>query len=88
VDAYIQWTLYGVKPDVASPPLRSLQDPETDGVRMTMFYYPIVPPPAQDLTPDVEVRFPSDNRLPIDPTGSLLVDLSATHLLHCVPRPL
>ena len=47
VDEYIQWTLYGVKADVATPPLRSLQDPENDGVRMTMFYYPI-PPPGDD----------------------------------------
>ena len=51
VDEYIQWTLYGVKPDTASPPLKSLQireeevesgdaDKESvDGIRMTMFYY-------------------------------------------------
>jgi hypothetical protein len=44
VDEYIEWTLYGVKADVATPPLRSLQDPADDGVRMTMFYYPIPPP--------------------------------------------
>eukprot|EP00325_Prymnesiales_sp_UTEX-LB-985_P031060 CAMPEP_0174740054 /NCGR_PEP_ID=MMETSP1094-20130205/72619_1 /TAXON_ID=156173 /ORGANISM="Chrysochromulina brevifilum, Strain UTEX LB 985" /LENGTH=739 /DNA_ID=CAMNT_0015943689 /DNA_START=33 /DNA_END=2252 /DNA_ORIENTATION=- len=44
VDAYIQWTLYGVKPDTAKPPLKSLQIREdeegnVDGIRMTMFYY-------------------------------------------------
>ena len=44
VDEYIQWTLYGVKPDTAKPPLKSLQIREeeggaVDGVRMTMFYY-------------------------------------------------
>lgn len=51
IDEYIQWTLYGVKPDTAKPPLKSLQIREeeveqgtataeqVDGVRMTMFYY-------------------------------------------------
>jgi len=44
VDEYIQWTLYGVKPDTAKPPLKSLQIREdevgnVDGIRMTMFYY-------------------------------------------------
>lgn len=51
IDEYIRWTLYGVKPDTASPPLKSLQIREeelaagevdaeaVDGVRMTMFYY-------------------------------------------------
>lgn len=45
IDEYIQWTLYGVKPDTARPPLKSLQIREEevgldiDGVRMTMFYY-------------------------------------------------
>jgi hypothetical protein len=44
LDEYIQWTLYGVKPDTAKPPLKSLQiRPEdggdTDGIRMTMYYY-------------------------------------------------
>ena len=41
LDEFIEWTLYGVKPDTAKPPLKSLQlRPEdggaTDGVRMTM----------------------------------------------------
>ena len=63
VDDYIKWTLYGIKPDTAKPPLRALQvlDPngtdhdgnplpesaytsgngkvDTDGIRMTMYYY-------------------------------------------------
>jgi hypothetical protein len=49
LDDYIKWTLYGVKPDTAKPPLKSLQiryddptDPEghdADGIRMTMYYY-------------------------------------------------
>ena len=49
VDEYIEWTLYGVKPDTASWPLKSLQIREdevdesnaesVDGIRMTMFYY-------------------------------------------------
>jgi hypothetical protein len=63
VDDYIHWTLYGIKPDTAKPPLRALQilDPngtdhdgnplpesaytsapgklDTDGIRMTMYYY-------------------------------------------------
>ena len=39
VDLYIQYTLYGTKPGIAREPLRSLQIPETDGVRMTMYYY-------------------------------------------------
>jgi hypothetical protein len=49
VDDYIKYTLYGVKPDTAKPPLKSLQiRPEDleqgtghdlDGIRMTMFYY-------------------------------------------------
>jgi len=53
LDDYIKWTLYGVKPDTAKAPLKSLQvggdpahpchedkDPSAcDGIRMTMFYY-------------------------------------------------
>lgn len=39
VDDYIRFTLLGVKPDIAQEPLRSLQDPETYEVRMTMYYY-------------------------------------------------
>jgi hypothetical protein len=45
IDDYIEFTLYGVKPDTAKPPLKSLQIREEevgldiDGVRMTMFYY-------------------------------------------------
>ena len=44
IDEYIQWTLYGVKPDTAKPPLKSLQiredeEGDVDGIRMTMFYY-------------------------------------------------
>ena len=39
VDLYIQYTLYGTKPGIAREPLRSLQIPETDAVRMTMYYY-------------------------------------------------
>lgn len=63
VDDYIKWTLYGIKPDTAKPPLRALQvlEPngtdhdgnplpesaytsgngkvDTDGIRMTMYYY-------------------------------------------------
>ena len=43
LDEYVQWTLYGTKPDTAAAPLRSLQIREgeggaEDGVRMTMFY--------------------------------------------------
>ena len=66
VNRYIRWTLYGVKPDTASPPLKSLQireeevaageaDAESvDGVRMTMFYYncsgPKGAPPCSDAS--------------------------------------
>ena len=47
LDAFIKWTLYGVKPDTAKPPLKSLQirygetgmEEEADGIRMTMYYY-------------------------------------------------
>ena len=44
VDEYIQWTLYGIKPDTAKPPFKSLQIREGEGgnengIRMTMFYY-------------------------------------------------
>lgn len=44
LDEYIQWTLYGIKTDTAKPPFKSLQiRPEdhgdTDGIRMTMYYY-------------------------------------------------
>lgn len=38
-DDYITFTLVGVKPDVAKPPLRSLQDPDSFQVRMTVYYY-------------------------------------------------
>ncbi|XP_065177352.1 uncharacterized protein LOC135808135 [Sycon ciliatum] len=48
IDEYIQWTLYGYKPDTAKAPYKSLQIQEGDesvdnntwnGIRMTMFYY-------------------------------------------------
>ena len=40
LDEYIKHTLYGVKPDTAAAPLKSLQLPEpNNGIRMTMFYY-------------------------------------------------
>ena len=47
LDDYIKWTLYGVKPDTALPPLKSLQirygepgmEGAADGIRMTMYYY-------------------------------------------------
>lgn len=49
LDDYVKWTLYGVKPDVAKPPLKSLQirpediasnaSTDLDGIRMTMYYY-------------------------------------------------
>ena len=53
IDEYIQYTLYGVKPGLAKPPLKSLQIREdeippnatqaekesVDGIRMTLFYY-------------------------------------------------
>lgn len=47
LDDYIKWTLYGVKPDTAKPPLKSLQirydepgmESQADGIRMTMYYY-------------------------------------------------
>ena len=35
-DEYVTWTLTGVKPDTAKAPLRSLQDPDTFKVRMTV----------------------------------------------------
>ena len=38
LDLYINDTLYGIKPDRAKPPFRSLQT-SSDGVRMTMYYY-------------------------------------------------
>ena len=46
VDEYIHSTLYGVKPDVAKPPYKSLQiregeEGDVDGIRMTMFYYDV-----------------------------------------------
>lgn len=37
MDEYIANTLYGTKPDVAKPPLRSLQ--VDDQIRMTMYFY-------------------------------------------------
>jgi len=47
LDEFIRWTLYGVKPDTAKPPLKSLQirydepgmEDKADGIRMTMYYY-------------------------------------------------
>ena len=40
VDEYIASTLYGIKPDHAKPPFKSLQLPDpNNGVRMTLFYY-------------------------------------------------
>lgn len=39
LDEYVDSTLLGTKPDTARPPLRSLQDPDTHAVRMTLFYY-------------------------------------------------
>ena len=47
VDEFIASTLYGVKPDVARPPLKSLQirydepgmEDQADAIRMTMYYY-------------------------------------------------
>ena len=40
LDEYIEHTLYGVKPDTAKHPLKSLQLPEpNNGVRMTLYYY-------------------------------------------------
>eukprot|EP00873_Tetraselmis_striata_P027364 jgi/Tetstr1/447628/TSEL_034988.t1 len=55
VDEYIRWTLYGTKPGVAQPPLLSLQDPDTDGIRMTMFYYPDpLPDGAADALPEAD----------------------------------
>ena len=40
LDEYVAHTLYGVKPETAAHPLKSLQLAEpNDGVRMTMFYY-------------------------------------------------
>ena len=44
LDDYIRYTLYGIKTDTALPPFKSLQirpedDGETDGIRMTMYYY-------------------------------------------------
>ena len=64
IDEFIRWTLYGVKPDVAKPPLKSLQIREeeaaagtvgaesVDGIRMTMFYY------AHDLNDNSSGHFP------------------------------
>ena len=65
VDEYIEWTLYGIKPDTAKPPLKSLQIREdevgvnevgvnaesVDGIRMTMFYY------AKDLNNHSSAHF-------------------------------
>lgn len=39
LDAYVNWTLQGVKPDTALPPLFSLQDPVTQRILMTVFYF-------------------------------------------------
>ena len=44
LDDYIRFTLYGIKTDTALPPYKSLQlrpedGGETDGIRMTMYYY-------------------------------------------------
>jgi hypothetical protein len=42
-DDYVKWTLFGTKPATAKGPLRSLQEPDTWGVRMTMYYYCATP---------------------------------------------
>ena len=44
LDDYIRFTLYGIKTDTALPPYKSLQlrpedEGDTDGIRMTMYYY-------------------------------------------------
>ena len=40
LDEYVAKTLYGVKPGIASAPLKSLQLPDPDnGIRMTLYYY-------------------------------------------------
>ena len=47
LDEYVQYTLYGTKPDTAKPPYQSVQIREDEvgvgrpvnGIRMSMFYY-------------------------------------------------
>ena len=39
LDDYVSETLLGVKPDTATPPLFSLQDPDTFRILMTVWYY-------------------------------------------------
>ena len=64
LDDYVKWTLYGVKPDTAAPPLKSLQiRPEDcvpnvsgsmcgheDGIRRTMYYYGSLTPSAYNTS--------------------------------------
>ena len=42
-DDYIKFTLFGLKPGTAKAPLRSLQEPDSFAVRMTMYYYCATP---------------------------------------------
>lgn len=40
LDEYVTYTLYGIKPDTAKAPFKSLQLPDPDnGIRMTLYYY-------------------------------------------------
>ena len=60
LDDYVKWTLYGVKPDTAQHPLKSLQirpedvasgaalPEDLDGIRMTMYYYNNAGDPSSD----------------------------------------
>jgi len=58
LDQYIKWTLYGVKPDTALPPLKSLQirpgepgmETEVDGIRGTMYYYSNAAKPSRNYS--------------------------------------
>ena len=48
LDQYVSATLLGTKPDTASPPLFSLQDPETWRIFMTVWYFDKSPLNATD----------------------------------------
>lgn len=61
-DDYVKWTLYGVKPDTAKEPLRSLQIPDTYQVRMTTYYYCATPGTCTDSGEGWAYSYPEQNK--------------------------
>lgn len=69
LDEYVTNTLYGVKPDIAQPPLRSLQvkvDAETDAIRMTMYYYCATPGACTTSGHDWNYSYPEQSKCDVD----------------------